>query len=106
MTSQALTKLLAERVMKWTAAPNRFLLGNRKWIPSWRFQPFENLADAVRLLDAVGSTTYSLSADETGCCWARVQIGGVVAEARDRPLSRAITIAVARALGIDVADAG
>ena len=30
---------------------NRFLLGGRTWIPRWRFQPCENLADARQLWD-------------------------------------------------------
>jgi len=51
MMAQALTRLLAERVMKWTAGPNLFMLGGRTWIPNWRFQPCENLADAFQLLD-------------------------------------------------------
>ena len=51
MTSQALIRLLDELVMGWTTAPNWFMLGGRKWILSWRFQPCENLADAFQLLD-------------------------------------------------------
>ena len=102
MTAQALTRLLAERVMQWTAAPNRFMLGDRAWIPNWRFQPCENLADAFQLLDAAKPETYSIGADETGCFWAKVQIGGVVGEGRDRSMPRAITCAAARASGIDV----
>ena len=91
--------------MGWTAAPNRFMLGRRRWIPSWRFQPCESLADAFQLLDAAGATTYSMGADETGC-WAEVQIGGVVGAGRDRSRPRAITCAVARASGIDVDHVG
>jgi hypothetical protein len=106
MTSQALTGLLAERVMKWTAAPNRFMLGHRRWIPNWRFQPCENIEHAFQLLDAARPTTYSMGADETGCFWARVQIGGVVGEGRDRSRPRAITCAVARASGINPDKAG
>ena len=102
MTSQALTKLVAERVMKWTAAPDRFMLGHRKWTPNWRFQPCEVFEHAIQLLDAASPTTYSLATDQTGCFSARVEIGGVVGEARDRSRPRAVTIAVARALGIDV----
>ena len=102
MTSQALTDLLAERVMKWTPAPNRFMMGRRRWIPSWRFQPFQNLADAFRLLNAARPKTYSLGADDTGRFWAKVQIGQVMGECRDRSMPRAITCAVARAVGIDV----
>src|ERR1017187_5296700 len=106
MTAQALTGLLGERVMKWTAAPNRFMLGRRKWIPSWRFQSCENLADAFQLLDSAKPETYSMGADETRCFWAKVQIGGVVGEGRDRSRPRAITCAVARASGIDVDHVG
>ena len=106
MTSQALTKLVAGRVMNWTAAPNRFMLGHRKWTPTWRFQPCEIFEHAVQLLDAARPTTYSLGADQTGCFWARVEIGGVVGEARDRSRPRAVTIAVARAVGIDVDELG
>lgn len=102
MTAQALTGILAELVMKWTAAPNRFMVGRRRWIPSWRFQPCENLAHAFQLLDAAGPKTYSMGADETGFFGAKVQIGGVVGEARDRSRPLAITCAVARAAGIDV----
>lgn len=101
MTSQALTKLVAERVMKWTAAPNRFMLGHRKWIPAWRFRPCEIFEHSLHLLDAAKPTAYSLSADQTGCFWARVEIGGVLGEARDRSRPRALTIAVARAAGIE-----
>ena len=106
MTARALTRLLAERVMKWTAAPNRYILGGRTWIPNWRFQPCENLADAFQLLDAAKPETYSIGADETGCFWAKVQFGGVVGEARDRSLPLAITCAVARGSGIDVDHVG
>jgi hypothetical protein len=29
-------------------ALNQFMLGGRTWIPRWRFQPWENLADALQ----------------------------------------------------------
>jgi hypothetical protein len=106
MTPQALTKLVAERVMNWTAGPNRFMLGRRKWIPSWRFRPCEIFEHAIQLLDAARPATYSLGADRTGRFWATVEIGGVVGEARDRSRPRAVTIAVARAVGIDVDEVG
>jgi hypothetical protein len=51
MTAQVLTGLLGERVMGWIAAPDRFMLGGRTWIPRWKFPPYENLADAFQLLD-------------------------------------------------------
>lgn len=106
MTSQVLTKLVAERVMKWTAAPNRFMLGRREWTPNWRFQPVEIFEHAVQLLDAARPTTYSLGVDQTGCFWARVEVSGVLGEARDRSRPRAVTIAVARAVGLDVDEVG
>lgn len=51
MTAQALAGLLAECVMGWIAAPDRFMLGGRTWIPRWRFPPYQNIADAFQLLD-------------------------------------------------------
>jgi hypothetical protein len=106
MTAQGLIELVAEGVMGWAAAPNRFMQGRRRWIPRWRFQPCENLADAFELLEAAGPKTFSMGGDETGCFWAKVQIGGVMGGGRDRSMPRAITCAVARASGIDVDHVG
>jgi len=39
MTDQRLIDGLAVGVMGWTVAPDRFLMGRRRWIPRWRFQP-------------------------------------------------------------------
>jgi hypothetical protein len=36
MTSEQLTAVLAGRVMGWGVGPDRFLMGNRGWMPSWR----------------------------------------------------------------------
>jgi hypothetical protein len=104
MTVQTLTRLLAERVMKWTAAPDRFMLGRRRWIPRWRFQPCSNLADAFHLLKATDPGAYGMGADKSGSFWAKVQIGGTVGEGRGRSMPMAITLAVARASGIAVAN--
>ncbi len=106
MTSQVLTQLVAERVMKWTAAPKRFMLGSRKWIPDWRFQPCETFEHAIQLLDAARPTTYSLGVDQKGRFWARVEVDGVVGEASNMSRPRVVTIAVARAVGIDVEEVG
>jgi hypothetical protein len=38
VTTEALTVLLAERVMHWRAFPGRFLIDGRSWLPKWRFQ--------------------------------------------------------------------
>jgi hypothetical protein len=42
MTAEHLTSVLAERVLQWRVAPDRFLTGKRAWLPRWRsprFQP-------------------------------------------------------------------
>jgi hypothetical protein len=102
VTADQLTTLLAGRVMGWTAAPNRFLTGNRSWIPRWRFQPTERLSDAARLLEAASPDEYEIKANGTGPVSVRVQIAGRTGEARDRSASRAISLAVADALQITV----
>jgi hypothetical protein len=51
MTGERLTAILAQRVMGWRVAPDRFLMGNRRWSPRWRFQPTERVKDAYRLLE-------------------------------------------------------
>ena len=50
-TVEQLTALLAEHLLGWTPAPDRFLLPNRRWMPRWRFQPFKSLSDAFQLLE-------------------------------------------------------
>jgi hypothetical protein len=57
--------------------------------------------DAFRLLKEAGTQEYTLGSEKGGF-WARVRIDGVVGEAHDRSQTRAITVAVARALGLEV----
>jgi len=101
MTTDRLTAILAERVMGWSVAPDRLLLGDRRWQPRWRFQPTENLDDAFRLLEKAAPQNYSMGDDGKGF-WARVRIGKTVSEARQSSMPRAIAFAVARAFGIEV----
>ena len=100
MTNEQLVATLAQRVMGWTVAPDRFLTGNRGWMPRWRFQPTKRLEDAFRLLERAAPQEYTMRADGKGPCWARVRIAGATgaAQANSEPL--AITLAVARAVGI------
>jgi hypothetical protein len=102
MNTESLTALLAERVMRWGVAPDRFLVGNRSWIPRWRFQPTEKLEDAFRLLEKATPEHYSMGLDGSGCFCVQVRVGGKLGVAREEPKARAITLAVARALGIEV----
>ncbi len=102
MTGEQLTALLAERVMGWGVAPGRYLMGGRRWVPRWRFQPEQNLQDAFRLLEKAHPERYAMGAEKTGEFWVRVQIAGGVGGACDASKPKAITLAVARAIGIDV----
>ena len=102
MTSENLAALLAERVMGWGVGPDRFLMGNRGWMPRWRFQPTEKLADALRLLETAAPEEYDMRGDNEGNVRVQVRIGGTTGEARGASKPRAITWAIARALGIEV----
>ena len=97
-TIEQLTDVLAVKVMDWSLAPDRYMLGKRKWIPRWRFQPLENLSDAFQLLDAV-TADYSLVSTE-GAFTAEVRVGGSVGTASSKTKALAITLAVAKALGL------
>jgi hypothetical protein len=102
--TEDLTTLLARRVMGWDVAPDRFLVGKRKWMPRWRFQPAGKLEDAFRLLEAAAPQKYTLSRDGPGPFCARVRIDGKTGQAHDRSIPRAITMAVCRALQIQMND--
>jgi hypothetical protein len=101
VTAEVLTAILAERVMGWTVGPERFLLGHRRWIPRWRFQPFSRLEDAFHLLEKA-NCTYSFTTASDGKFAARVRIGNRVGRSSGDSKARAITMALAVALGIEV----
>jgi hypothetical protein len=90
----------AERILGWKASPDRFFKSGRSWIPKWRFQPLANLADAFELLDCAAHA-YTLTS-EGRIFTAEVRVGSLLGRASGQLKSEAITIAVARALGIDV----
>ena len=87
--------------MSWGIAPDRFLIGKHRWLPRWRFQPTERLEDAFRLLEGASPDDYSMGSGNAAS-WARVQIAGSIGEAHDGSKPRAITYAVARAIGISI----
>jgi hypothetical protein len=97
-----LTTLLAQHVMGWGVAPERFLVGKRRWIPRWRFQPAERLEDAFRLLEEAAPRRYSMGRDGQGPFRVQVQIGQETGRAQDVSKPRAITLAVARAIKLQV----
>ncbi len=55
----------------------------------------------MRLLEQAVSQEYAMGAAEGGGFWARVRIAGVAGEARESSQARALTYAIARAIGID-----
>ncbi len=104
MTIDHLTALLVERVMRWRVAPDRYLKSNRSWIPRSRFQPAQNLNHAFELLEQAQPEHFSMGSEKGGEFWVRVAISGALGEARQTSSAKAITIAVARALGLDGPD--
>jgi hypothetical protein len=96
---QRLTARLAEIVMGWRVTGGRFLMGNRRWAPRWRFQPLKKIADAMRLLEMAAPTTCSMNCDSGGTFHVRVRVAGQVGEAHNKSKARAITYAIATALG-------
>jgi len=102
--TEDLIAVLARRVMRWDVAPDRFLVGNRKWMPRWRFQPDIRLEDAFRLLEAAAPQKYTLSCEGPDAFCVQVWIDGRTGKAQDRSKPRAITLAVCRALQIEVHD--
>ena len=101
MSNDQLTAMLAERVMGWTVGPERFSMGNREWMPRWRFQPIDKLDDAFRLLQEAAPQAYSISGDDKGGIHVQVRINGAVGEAQETSMPGAVTYAVARAFGIE-----
>ena len=101
MTDERLTDELAARVLGWRLAPGRYIKSGRGWTPRSKFRPLVDLKDAFRLLDRV-SNDYSLLARPGGVFTARVRLDGRAGKATGEPKARAISLAVARALGLEV----
>jgi hypothetical protein len=103
ITDEVLTGELASRVMGWKTAPDRFVKGGRSWIPRWRFQPLVDLTDALKLLDQA-THRYSLTCSGPRGFTAEVQVGTRRGKASGKHKARTITLAVARALGLEVVE--
>jgi hypothetical protein len=101
MTADQLTAILAERVMGWRVGPDRFLTGNRRWMPRWRYRPLDHLPDAIRLLEGAEPAQYTIT-DTNWQVSVCVQIAGITGEARDRSKPRAVALAIARAPQVQV----
>ncbi|OFV98395.1 MAG: hypothetical protein A3H28_02560 [Acidobacteria bacterium RIFCSPLOWO2_02_FULL_61_28] len=101
MTDNLLIDRLAQEVLHWCVAPDRFLTGNRSWIPKWKFNPLERLEDAFRLLDHSQPMRYAIS-QIGGAFQVEVERSGKVGKASGDSKPRAITLALARSLGLEL----
>lgn len=101
VNDRQLTDELARLVMSWGVHPDRYVKSGRAWSPKWRFRPLVELADALQLLNQAANR-YSLTKDRHGIFSASVQIAGGWGKATGELQARTITIAVARALGLEV----
>jgi hypothetical protein len=101
MTVENLTAILAERVMGWRVAPDRFIMGGRSWQPKWRFQPLAHLDDAFQLLDKAGAK-YIVEGTPDGKFTARVSIGDRTGTATGCSRPATISRALAKAIGIAI----
>jgi hypothetical protein len=91
---------LAERLLGWRIGPDRFIKPGRSWSPRSRFRPFEKIADSFQLLDRADS--FSVTSTHRGRYIAEVHSGGRRGEACGEQMARAITTALARALGMEI----
>ena len=102
MNTELLTSAVAERIMRWTVCPDRFITGKRAWMPPWRFQPTERIEDAFRLLERAAPREYSIVGDDKGTFRATVRLEQTIGEAIGGSQPFALTCAIARACGIEV----
>src|ERR1700722_2688782 len=102
MTDERLTSELAVRGMGWRLAPGRYIKTHRSWLPLWKFRPLSDIRDAFRLLDYL-TDDYFLRATPTRAFSAEVRLNGRVGRAFGEPMARIISLAIARAMALDVA---
>ena len=101
MTDTTLIELLAQQVLNWRSGEDRFVTGNRSWCPKWRFNPLERIEDAFLLLDHSKATRYVIS--QTGSkLQVEVELNQKIGRATGCSRPRAITLALARGLGLEV----
>jgi hypothetical protein len=88
---EKLTAALAVRVMGWGVGADRFPLGQRRWMPRWRFQPEKRIEDAFRLLERLVPDECDMSAAPNGDFRVKLRVGKVEGEATEDSKARAIT---------------
>jgi hypothetical protein len=98
VTDRQLADALAERVLGWRPAPDRYIKSGRSWITRSRFRPLTDIRDALRLADAL-TKDYSLLANPGGFT-AEVRHSGRIGRATARNQTRAVSLAVGKVIGI------
>lgn len=101
MTDRDLTDLIACGVLAWTVGPDRYVMSARRWAPRWRFQPLVRIEDAFKALSSVGNS-YLIERHATGEVSVTVFTDSGSGASTSRSVPRAISIATARAVGIDI----
>ena len=101
MNDARLTEELARRVMGWKVAPDRFITSGRRWLRKSRFSPMTSIDDAFQLLNRTGAD-YRLTAVKGKPFTAEVQVGDRSGKDSGDGKAKTITVALARALGIEV----
>jgi hypothetical protein len=99
MNDGELTGHLVEAILGWKPTLSRFMKPGRGWSPRSHFQPLVKVADAFRLLIAADKFSFTGAGDVFA---AEVKIGARLGKASGHSPARTITIAVARALGMEV----
>ena len=100
ITAEQLTAILARRVLGWGVAPDRFLKGGRRWSPRWHFQPLERMEHALQLLEKANAR-YTVENASDGRATARVTVGDRIGTSSADSAAAALTIGLAKAIGID-----
>ena len=98
MTDERLTDELAAHILGWRPAPDRYVKPGRSWIPRSKFRPLADIRDALRLADGL-TKDYSLLANSGGFI-AEVRHAGRIGRATARNQARAVSVAVAKVIGI------
>jgi hypothetical protein len=89
--------------MGWVAGPNRFLTGNRGWRSRRQFQPLKRVEHAFQLLEKAAAI-YTLAKSADGTLSAVVCIAGRRGSASCKSDAATITLAIAKAIGLNVPD--
>jgi len=99
MTDRVLVDLLASLVYGWRPGPDRFSSSDRSWRVRSRFSPLTDIKCAFDLLDAVGARFTIVR--RTGTDFSvEVWIGDRRGHAQYAELPRAVSVAIAAALGL------